>query len=149
MAPSGPKTGAATPVVPSTASDTLTQRPVRLMELSFFRNCSILVTVPSGDIRTRLRQMPQNAWRVMIQGHHVGYISWDQFVVNRDRLTKNRTKAEEGQSLAREGLACCKACSSAGFADAALGSAMPEMTAPFRCINTFGNIVTLWHRARI
>ncbi len=32
---------------------------------------------PSGDIRTRLRRMPQDAWRVMIQDHHVGYISWD------------------------------------------------------------------------
>ena len=59
---------------------------------------------PSGDIRTRLRQMPQDAWRVMIQDHHVGYISWDQFVVNRDRLAKNRTNAEGGPSPAREGL---------------------------------------------
>jgi DNA invertase Pin-like site-specific DNA recombinase len=59
---------------------------------------------PSGDIRTRLRQMPQDAWRVMIQDHHVGYISWDQFVVNRDRLAKNRTNAEGGPSPVREGL---------------------------------------------
>ncbi|WP_176731419.1 zinc ribbon domain-containing protein [Bradyrhizobium elkanii] len=40
----------------------------------------------------------------MIQDHHVGYISWDQFVVNRDRLAKNRTNAEGGPSPAREGL---------------------------------------------
>jgi hypothetical protein len=59
---------------------------------------------PSGDIRTRLRLMPQDAWRVVIPDHHEGYITADQFVANRARLTANRTNAEGLASPVREGL---------------------------------------------
>ena len=41
---------------------------------------------PSGEISTRSRPMPQEAWRVTIPDHHRGYINWDQFVANRRRL---------------------------------------------------------------
>ena len=59
---------------------------------------------PSGDIRTRSRLMPQDAWRIVIPNHHEGYISADQFVINRDRLTANRTNAEGLAGPVREGL---------------------------------------------
>jgi hypothetical protein len=59
---------------------------------------------PSGEIVTRLRPMPQDAWRVVIQEHHEGYISWDQFVANRHRLATNRTNTEGLPGPAREGL---------------------------------------------
>ena len=59
---------------------------------------------PSGEIVTRLRPMPQDAWRVVIRDHHEGYISWDQFVANRHRLAANRTNAEGLPGPAREGL---------------------------------------------
>ena len=59
---------------------------------------------PSGEVITRLRQMPQDAWRVVIRDHHEGYISWDQFVANRQRLATNRTNAEGLPGPAREGL---------------------------------------------
>ena len=48
--------------------------------------------------------MPQEAWRVVIPDHHEGYISADQFVINRERLTANRTNAEGLASPVREGL---------------------------------------------
>src|SRR5947199_295188 len=35
---------------------------------------------PSGEISTRSRPVPQEAWRVTIRDHHEGYIDWDQFV---------------------------------------------------------------------
>ena len=38
---------------------------------------------PSGEVITRSRRVPQDAWRVMIREHHEGYIDWDQFVANR------------------------------------------------------------------
>src|SRR5580700_10255634 len=41
---------------------------------------------PSGEISTRSRPMPQEAWRVTIRDHHEGYINWDQFLANRHRL---------------------------------------------------------------
>ena len=59
---------------------------------------------PSGEIRTRSRLMPQDAWRITIPNHHEGYISADQLVVNRERLTANRTNAEGLASPVRDGL---------------------------------------------
>jgi DNA invertase Pin-like site-specific DNA recombinase len=59
---------------------------------------------PSGDVVTRLRPVPQDAWRVMIRDHHEGYIDWDQFVANRHRLATNRTNSEGLAGPAREGL---------------------------------------------
>ncbi len=58
----------------------------------------------SGEIRTRSRLMPQDAWRVVIPDHHEGYISADQFIANRQRLSTNRTNAEGLSGPAREGL---------------------------------------------
>jgi DNA invertase Pin-like site-specific DNA recombinase len=58
----------------------------------------------SGEIRTRSRLMPQEAWRVVIPDHHEGYISADQFIANRQRLSTNRTNAEGLAGPAREGL---------------------------------------------
>ena len=49
---------------------------------------------PTGEIRTQSRRMPQGEWRVVIPDHHPGYITWDQFLANRDRLAANRTNCE-------------------------------------------------------
>jgi DNA invertase Pin-like site-specific DNA recombinase len=59
---------------------------------------------PSGEVVTRSRPVPQDAWRVMIRDHHEGYIDWDQFVANRHRLAANRTNSEALSGPAREGL---------------------------------------------
>ncbi|HEY2533843.1 MAG TPA: recombinase family protein [Xanthobacteraceae bacterium] len=59
---------------------------------------------PSGDVVTRLRPVAQNEWRVLIRDHHEGYINWDRFVSNRDRLSANRTNDECLAGPAREGL---------------------------------------------
>jgi DNA invertase Pin-like site-specific DNA recombinase len=58
----------------------------------------------SGEIRTRSRLMPQEAWRIVIPDHHEGYISANQFTVNRQRLSANRTNVDGLASPAREGL---------------------------------------------
>jgi DNA invertase Pin-like site-specific DNA recombinase len=59
---------------------------------------------PSGEIATRLRPVPQEAWRVLIRDHHEGYIDWDRFIANRQRLEANRTNRESLTGPAREGL---------------------------------------------
>jgi DNA invertase Pin-like site-specific DNA recombinase len=59
---------------------------------------------PSGEIATRLRAVPQDAWRVMIRDHHEGYIDWGRFEANRLRLAANRTNGEVLSGPAREGL---------------------------------------------
>jgi DNA invertase Pin-like site-specific DNA recombinase len=70
----------------------------------FGRYQSAKQVAPSGDIVTRSRPVPQDAWRVMIRDHHDGYIDWDRFVANRHRLAANRTNDEGLPSSAREGL---------------------------------------------
>lgn len=71
---------------------------------------------PSGDIRTRSRLMPREAWRIVIPDHHEAYISADQFVANRQRLIANRTNAEGVATAVREdlcllqGLLLCGVC---------------------------------------
>ena len=62
---------------------------------------------PDGEMRKRLQAVAMPAWRVSLKQHHEGYISWEQFMKNRERLQKNRTNGE-GTVLsgpAREGLA--------------------------------------------
>jgi hypothetical protein len=47
----------------------------------------------TGEISTQSRLMPQDEWRVVIPGHHPGYITWDQFLANRQH-GGNRTNCE-------------------------------------------------------
>jgi DNA invertase Pin-like site-specific DNA recombinase len=70
----------------------------------FGRYQSSKQVAPSGEITTRLRAVPQEAWRVMIRDHHEGYINWERFVANRHRLGANRTNGESLSGPAREGL---------------------------------------------
>ena len=59
------------------------------------------------QIRSRSVLLPRASWAVVIQDHHEGYISWDEYVGNVHTLEKNRTNA--GGSVlsgsAREGIA--------------------------------------------
>jgi DNA invertase Pin-like site-specific DNA recombinase len=70
----------------------------------FGRHQSSKQVGPSGEIATRSRTVPQDAWRVMIRDHHEGYIDWDRFVANRHRLAANRTNGEGLAGPTREGL---------------------------------------------
>jgi DNA invertase Pin-like site-specific DNA recombinase len=70
----------------------------------FGRYQSSKQVAPSGEITTRLRAVPQDAWRVVIRDHHEGYINWERFVANRHRLGANRTNGERLSGPAREGL---------------------------------------------
>jgi len=61
----------------------------------------------TGEIQKKMRAVAMPDWRVQLKQHHEGYISWEQFLENGQRLEKNRTNGE-GTMLsgpAREGLA--------------------------------------------
>ena len=70
----------------------------------FGRRRSCKQVAPSGEIQTRSCLVPQEEWRVAIQAHHPGYIPWDRFGANRQRLEANRTNNEVLSGPAREGL---------------------------------------------
>src|SRR5262249_35269018 len=62
---------------------------------------------PSGEVKTRMIVVPQDSWKVTIQNHHEGYITWEEFLKNQQILEKNRTNGEETllSGPVREGLA--------------------------------------------
>jgi DNA invertase Pin-like site-specific DNA recombinase len=62
---------------------------------------------PAGEVQKRMHAVPMADWRVSLLEHHEGYITWEEFLKNQERLEKNRTNGE-GTLLsgpAREGLA--------------------------------------------
>jgi DNA invertase Pin-like site-specific DNA recombinase len=63
------------------------------------------VVRPDGAILTRTVELPRSEWAVVIQDHHEGYISWEQFLANEQRLAANTNR--QGQRPPREGGALC------------------------------------------
>ena len=70
-----------------------------------------------GRMKKRLRQLPRAEWRVLLPGHHRGYIDWETFEANRARIGANRRprphsvggSVREGSALL-QGLAICGNC---------------------------------------
>ena len=57
-------------------------------------------------IKGRTRQIKATDWPIVIQAAHPGYLSWEQFLRNQQRLNDNRTYHPDDQRGAvREGLA--------------------------------------------
>lgn len=61
----------------------------------------------TGEIQKKMRAVAMPNWRVQLKQHHEGYIRWEEFLENGQRLEKNRTNGEETMlsGPAREGLA--------------------------------------------
>ena len=59
-----------------------------------------------GEIHARVQAMPIDDWRVNLRDHYEGYLSWDEYLHNQERLAKNRTNGEATvlSGVAREGL---------------------------------------------
>ena len=60
-----------------------------------------------GEVSKHTQRVAMSEWRVNLPAHHEGYISWEEFLANQDRLAKNRTNAGAPilNGPAREGLA--------------------------------------------
>lgn len=56
-------------------------------------------------VEKRVRRANPQDWDVLRLDAHPGYISWDQYVVNQQRLEDNRTNGKENRGAAREGAA--------------------------------------------
>ena len=72
----------------------------------FGRYRSRRVVRPDGTIVTKRERLQRSDWTVVIQDHHPGYISWEEFLENEQRLSTNRARA--GQRPPREGSALCQ-----------------------------------------
>lgn len=61
---------------------------------------------PDGTVRSARRKRARDEWTVLIQDHHEGYISWQQYLDNEAKLAANQTNA--GARPPREGIALCQ-----------------------------------------
>ena len=52
------------------------------------------VVRPDGAIVTKMVELPRSEWAVVIHDHHEGYISWQEFLANQERLART-TRATE------------------------------------------------------
>lgn len=74
---------------------------------AFGRYRSIKEILENGDVRSRISCMPEENWLVNLRDHHEGYISFEQYTNNLQRLSRNQTNRKEMvlSGPAREGLA--------------------------------------------
>ena len=70
------------------------------------RRRSRQAVTPDGLVRTQVTWVPAGQWEVVIPGHHPGYITWEAWQANQEKLTANRTRA--GARPPREGTALCQ-----------------------------------------
>ncbi len=84
----------------------------------FGRHRSIKSISTEGQIQSRMELQPMDAWTVLIQGHHPGYIGWETYLENQRILSQNQTNqperllgsaAREGRALL-QGLLLCAGC---------------------------------------
>ncbi|MGO9188861.1 MAG: recombinase family protein [Streptosporangiaceae bacterium] len=69
-----------------------------------------------GALRIRRRVLPQGEWEVLIQDHHPGFISWDTYQANLQKIRQNiRPMAHEpGTGAVREGCALLQGLATCG-----------------------------------
>jgi Recombinase/Recombinase zinc beta ribbon domain len=62
--------------------------------------------VTDGVVPAHQRRAPREEWHVCIEGHHPGYITFERYLANQERLRANwRPPRGEGGGVAREGRA--------------------------------------------
>jgi excisionase family DNA binding protein len=73
--------------------------------------------VEEGEPRSYSRKLPIDKWRVVIPGAHPGYISWEQYLRNRERMRQNSPRNQGRGAPGRgpallQGLIRCGCCAS-------------------------------------
>lgn len=58
-----------------------------------------------GRIQLHIEHMPRERWKVVLENQHPGYISWEMFLANQERLAENTLSNSDGEasSVLREG----------------------------------------------
>jgi DNA invertase Pin-like site-specific DNA recombinase len=69
-----------------------------------------------GQLRARRRSLPQDEWEVLITGHHRGFIDWDTYQANQDRIGVNirPQRSQPGTGAVREGAALLQGLATCG-----------------------------------
>ena len=72
----------------------------------FGRRRTRQAVTPDGQVRTQVTWVDPAQREVVIPGHHPGYITWEDYQANQQKLAANRTSA--GARPPREGAALCQ-----------------------------------------
>ncbi|MDR0591900.1 MAG: recombinase family protein [Bifidobacteriaceae bacterium] len=92
-----------------------------------------------GTLHETVHARPRAEWEVLIQDHHPGYITWEEYLANEARLATNNSSG--GARPPKDGLALCQgiiSCGSCGrpmATDASRGSGAGS----YRCISHTDN----------
>jgi DNA invertase Pin-like site-specific DNA recombinase len=69
----------------------------------------------AGHVRQRTRHLARSEWGVLIPDHHPGYISWQSFLTNQERIGQNiRPRRHEAGGAVREGTALLQGLAACG-----------------------------------
>jgi DNA invertase Pin-like site-specific DNA recombinase len=68
-------------------------------------------------VRTSRRALPRDQWQVLIENHHPGFIDWDTYLANQERIGANTrpVRHEPGTGAAREGAALLQGLAACGI----------------------------------
>ena len=99
-----------------------------------------------GEVRKRMYAVAMPDWRVSLKEHHEGYIPWEEFLKNQERLQKNRTNGEEMilAGPAREGLALLQGLLLCGNVVVRSRYAISATAVFIHAINATGYAVKVW-----
>lgn len=69
-----------------------------------------------GDLRTRRRRIGRDEWEVCIPDHHQGFLDWDDYLANQQRIGRNirPTAHQPGTGAVREGCALLQGLATCG-----------------------------------
>jgi DNA invertase Pin-like site-specific DNA recombinase len=83
----------------------LLTNPVYAGAFVFGRSRQHKTITPAGEVKIRSVKVALEDWAVCIPDHHLGYVSWDDYLATRERLTANVRARGQGGGAAREGSA--------------------------------------------
>ncbi|MBV8192226.1 MAG: recombinase family protein [Alphaproteobacteria bacterium] len=100
-----------------TAIHRVLANPVYAGAYAYGRTRREIVLDAAGGRKKRLRRLPRAEWQVLIPDHHPGFINWQTYEANQERLAHNTRPGphkeggavREGAALL-QGLACCGHC---------------------------------------
>jgi len=98
-----------------------------------------------GTLRVRRRALPQDQWEVLIKDHHAGFLDWDTYQANQDKIGQNTRPAahQPGTGAVREGCALLQGlatCGTCGRKLAVYYEGKHKATPGYYCTGT-GNMV--------
>lgn len=100
----------------------------------FGRYRSRRTLTPDGTIQTKLIRLPLPEWAVLIRDHHPGYISWEMYLANRERVAAHCT--HHGARPEREGRALCQGIVRCGSCGRGMTTTYPAGKPAYDCSRT-------------